>query len=131
MDASHAVVYVAPRTTRYGEQVLLQLTYTIWFPERPPEGAFDALAGRLDGLVWRVTLAPDGEPLLFDSIHPCGCFHQFFPTALARPRPADSRRSARCLTRSPLPTTRRPLGSCCVKVRWRVQRAFIRSVPSR
>lgn len=88
VDTSHAVVYVAPAYTRYGEQVLLQLTYTIWFPERPPEGAFDALAGRLDGLVWRVTLAPDGEPLLFDSIHPCGCFHQFFPTALARPRPA-------------------------------------------
>jgi hypothetical protein len=88
VDASHAVVYVAPRTTRYGEHVLLQLTYTIWFPERPPQGTFDLLAGRLDGLVWRVTLAPDGEPLLFDSIHPCGCFHQFFPTARARPRPA-------------------------------------------
>src|SRR6185503_1306637 len=40
------------------------------------------------GLVWRVTLAPDGEPLLFDSIHPCGCFHLFFPTPRARPRPA-------------------------------------------
>src|SRR5262249_5533535 len=49
----------------------------------------DILAGRLDGLVWRVTLAPDGEPLVFDSIHPCGCFHMFFPTprAVARTAP--------------------------------------------
>ena len=37
--------------------------------------------------MWRVTLAPDGEPLLYDAMHPCGCYHQFFPTPLARPRP--------------------------------------------
>jgi hypothetical protein len=38
-----------------------------------------------------VTLAPDGEPLLYDSIHPCGCFHLFFPTPRAVPRPAPDR----------------------------------------
>lgn len=32
-----------------------------------------------------VTLAPDGEPLLYDSIHRCGCYHKFFPTPRARP----------------------------------------------
>jgi hypothetical protein len=39
-----------------------------------------------------VTLAPDGEPLLYDAIHPCGCYHLFFPTARALPAPqaADS-----------------------------------------
>ena len=31
-------------------------------------------------LVWRVTLAPDGVPLLYDSIHACGCYQLFFPT---------------------------------------------------
>jgi hypothetical protein len=67
---------------------LLQLVHTIWFPERPRRGKVDFLAGRLDGIVWRVTLAPDGEPLLYDSIHPCGCYHVFFPTPRARPRPA-------------------------------------------
>jgi hypothetical protein len=42
----------------------------------------------MDGLVWRVTLDPDGTPLVYDSIHPCGCYHLFFPTAgvAARPR---------------------------------------------
>jgi hypothetical protein len=78
---------------RYGEQLLLQLVYTVWFPERPPRGnfdpgTFDPLAGKLDGVIWRVTLAPDGEPVLYDSIHACGCFHMFFPTPRARPRPA-------------------------------------------
>ena len=81
-------VYVHPAYTRYAERVLLLLVYTIWFPERPARGAVDLLAGRLDGLVWRVTHAPDGEPLVYDSIHPCGCYHLFFPTPRARPRPA-------------------------------------------
>ena len=66
----------------------MQLVYTIWFPERPARAAVDFLSGHLDGIIWRVTLAPDGEPLLYDSIHPCGCYHQFFPTPRARVRPA-------------------------------------------
>jgi hypothetical protein len=88
VDPGEAAVYVQPAYTRYGERVLLQLVYTIWFPERPPRSEFDLLAGKLDGLVWRVTLAPDGAPLLYDSIHPCGCYHLFFPTPRARPLPA-------------------------------------------
>ena len=88
VDAAELVVYVQPAYSHYGETLLLQLAYTIWFPERPASGAVDILAGRLDGVTWRVTLAPDGEPLLYDSIHPCGCYHMFFPTPRAKPRPA-------------------------------------------
>jgi hypothetical protein len=88
VDASRPVVYVHASQVPYRETSLLQLVYTIWFPERPSSGAMDPLAGRLDGLIWRVTLAPDGEPLVYDSIHPCGCYHMFFPTARARARPA-------------------------------------------
>jgi hypothetical protein len=87
VDAAQLAVYAHPAWTRYRGRTLLQLVYTIWFPERPPEFEGDLLAGRLDGVTWRVTLAPDGEPLLYDSIHPCGCFHLFFPTPRARPLP--------------------------------------------
>ena len=90
VNASAPAVYVNAAQTRYRERMLLQLVYTIWFPERPRRGALDLLAGRLDGIVWRVTLAPDGEPLLYDSIHPCGCYHKFFPTPRARALPAPS-----------------------------------------
>lgn len=90
VETSEPAVYVQPAYTRYRGQVLLQLVYTIWFPERPASGFVDILAGRLDGVVWRVTLAPDGEPLLYDTMHPCGCFHLFFPTPRARPRPAPT-----------------------------------------
>jgi len=92
VDAAQVVAYVSTSYTRYGragrERNLLQLVYTIWFAERPPFEEGDLYSGRLDGLVWRVTLAPDGEPLVYDSIHPCGCYHQFFPTPRAAPRPA-------------------------------------------
>lgn len=88
VDSADPVVYTRLAHTLAGDRVLLQLVYTIWFAERPPREPGDIYAGLLDGLVWRVTLAPDGEPLVYDSIHPCGCYHLFFPTPRARPRPA-------------------------------------------
>jgi len=66
--------------TRMDGDVLLQLTYQLWFPERPADGWIDLYAGHLDGILWRVTLGPDGEPIAYDSIHPCGCYYTLFPT---------------------------------------------------
>lgn len=85
VDISRPTVYRRLDHTRIGNQTLLQLVYVAWLPERPREHAFDLLGGHLDGIVWRVTLAPDGEPLLYDSIHPCGCYHMFFPTPRVAP----------------------------------------------
>lgn len=90
VDASEPVVYGNVGWERLGDRVLLQLVYTIWFPERPPLADGDIFAGQLDGLSWRVTLAPDGEPIMYDSIHPCGCDHLFFPTPRAEPLPAPA-----------------------------------------
>jgi hypothetical protein len=88
VDGGDLAVYAHAAWTRYHGRVLLQLVYTAWFPERPPEAGGALYAGRLDGVIWRVTLAPDGEPLLYDSIHACGCYHLFFPTPRAQPLPA-------------------------------------------
>ncbi len=84
VDTSQATVYTRIEYTRHGTRTLLQLVYVAWFPERPRKHAFDLLGGHLDGITWRVTLAPDGEPVVFDSIHPCGCYHMFFPTPRMR-----------------------------------------------
>ncbi len=88
VNAAELAVYRQAAWTRYSGRALLQLVYTIWFSERPPESDGDILAGKLDGVTWRVTLAPDGEPLLYDTMHPCGCYHMFFPTPHAEARPA-------------------------------------------
>jgi len=90
VDISRPTVYRKLAYTLDQKRVLLQLVYVIWVPERPNDGTFDLYAGKLDGIVWRVTLAPDGEPLVYDSIHPCGCYQMYFPTPRAEPLPAPA-----------------------------------------
>jgi hypothetical protein len=85
--SSLPVVYRRVSHARFEGRALLQLNFAIWFPERPLEEGWDILGGHLDGVLWRVTLAPDGEPWVFDTIHHCGCYHQFFPTPRAGLRP--------------------------------------------
>lgn len=79
IDTTRPVVYRRDAQTLYRGQVLRQQVYTLWFPERPPSGAFDLLAGALDGVIVRLTFAPDGRVLMLDTIHACGCWHLFFP----------------------------------------------------
>jgi len=83
VDVAQPTLYRKVSHTRFGDQVLLQLNYIVWFPARPGN---DLYAGRLDGINWRVTLGPDGEPWLFDAIHNCGCYHEFFPSQHLRLR---------------------------------------------
>ncbi len=87
VQTDQPAVYRAIQHTRYRGRTLTQLVYTLWWGARPSDGPFDLLAGHLDGLVWRVTLGPDGEAWVYDTIHPCGCYHYFFPTPRARPLP--------------------------------------------
>ena len=86
IDTARPTVYRHISHTRVGSDVLLQLNYIVWFPARPRTSVFDTLGGHLDGITWRVTLSRDGHPLLHDSIHNCGCYHMFFPSAKLRPR---------------------------------------------
>jgi hypothetical protein len=81
VDIGRPAVYRLVSHGLLGNRPLLQLNYLLWFPARPPAGPWDIYAGAFDGLIWRVTLAPGGQPLAYDSIHPCGCYHQVFPGA--------------------------------------------------
>ncbi len=98
VDPSHPPVFARLSYTRFGGAVLPQLVYMIWFPERPKQSRFDLLGGPLDAVVWRVTLNADGQPLIYDSMHACGCYHMFFPVPpLSRkpmPEDQDARESA-------------------------------------
>ncbi len=59
IDTTEPSVYVGRRYARYEERGLLQLIYTIVFPE--------------NRITWRVTLSPDGEPLIYDVVGADGC----------------------------------------------------------
>jgi len=89
IDIAHPTAYLRVAHAIVGNEVLTQLVYGFWFPSRRLTGSFDMLGGRLDGIIWRVTLDAAGAPLVYDSIHNCGCYHQFFPTprAAVKPKP--------------------------------------------
>jgi hypothetical protein len=95
LDTTRPVTYFLPAYTRFGDRVLAQLVYVAWFPERPKSAGF-SYAGALDGIVWRVTLDTDGAPLLYDTIHACGCYHYYFI-----PEPALRAGGAKPLERRP------------------------------
>ena len=78
LDLARPVTHFLPAYTRFGGKVLVQLVYVAWFSERPKQGWLDSYAGTLDGVVWRVTLDTDGQPLLYDTIHACGCYHYYY-----------------------------------------------------
>jgi len=86
VDTQRPVVYQRIGHMRLQGRWLLQLVYTVWFPERPARSSLDLLAGALDGVVVRLTLGDDGQPLLLDTIHACGCYHMFFPSSALRAR---------------------------------------------
>jgi hypothetical protein len=79
IDTTAPSVYHYPSFTRFEQRVLLQLNYVVWFSARPKSGPLDLLGGEIDGLTWRVTLDVDGEPLVHDSMHNCGCYHLWLP----------------------------------------------------
>ncbi|TBW58758.1 hypothetical protein EZI54_02495 [Marinobacter halodurans] len=109
IDTEHPTEYRRLSYTRFGSRVLLQLNYVIWFKARPGQ---DIYAGRIDGLTWRVTLGPDGQPWLYDSIHNCGCYHTFFPVAPLRLRPDLSEESGE----PPLVPQQAPSGPLVVRL---------------
>jgi hypothetical protein len=92
IDTRTPRIYFQPSWALVAGRPLLQISYLAWLSERPPDGPIDPQAGEIDGLIWRVTLTPEGMPLIYDSIHACGCYHLFFPVPplRARDRPASS-----------------------------------------
>jgi hypothetical protein len=98
IDTKKPVVFYRLGHTYLAGEWYAQITYSVWFPERPATGMFDILAGHLDALMWRVTLDQGGKPLIADSIHGCGCYHLFFPSndlvRIHAPEDGDIRESA-------------------------------------
>ncbi|MFQ5757728.1 MAG: hypothetical protein ACE5H7_16740 [Acidiferrobacterales bacterium] len=90
IDVRYPTVYRQLSHTRLARKVLLQLNYVVWFPARPRTSRWDYLGGYVDGITWRVTLSPDGTPLVFEAMHNCGCYHMFFPTPGLRLRPVPN-----------------------------------------
>ncbi|MBL8512738.1 MAG: hypothetical protein JNJ55_02005 [Betaproteobacteria bacterium] len=103
VDTRKPGVFTHIAHTRFEGQTLAQLIYTLWFPSRPCAGPFDPLCGHLDALTVRLTLDHDDEVLMADSIHACGCYHQFFPSSRLVPRPPPDGREEWAFSPASLP----------------------------
>ncbi len=77
---SEPVSFVRLSHTRFQGRLLTQLNYVIWFPARTAQSGLDIYAGPLDGVTLRVTLDARGDPLLYETIHNCGCYYKAYPT---------------------------------------------------
>ncbi|MBI1181449.1 MAG: hypothetical protein GC201_12910 [Alphaproteobacteria bacterium] len=56
-----AAVYSRLSHVKWNGKVLLQISYFAWFNDDP-----------LDGVIWRVTIGPDGRPVLYDTVRTDG-----------------------------------------------------------
>ncbi|MFL1407550.1 hypothetical protein ACJO2E_19565 [Marinobacter sp. M1N3S26] len=74
-----ARAYTLLSRVRWQHQWLPQLVYVFWFDSRPRPHSLDLYGGRLDGLIWRVTLDRNADVLMYESVHPCGCYLQWYP----------------------------------------------------
>jgi hypothetical protein len=81
VDTGQPLTYTLLSFTRFGKEILTQLNYIIWFPSRPKRGALDIYGGLLDGLNYRVTLDNNGEAILYETIHNCGCYYKAYPSS--------------------------------------------------
>ena len=88
VDPEQPIAHTRVTHALFEDGARIQLVYTFWFSERPAREVLDPLSGRIDGLVWRVTLDKDGSPLVYDAMRPSGRHHLFFPTerVVARPQ---------------------------------------------
>lgn len=77
-DSDKPTAYALSSMTQFEGRKLLQLNYVFWLPERRPNALIDLYSGNVDSIIWRVTLDEDGQVLLYDSIHSCGCYHKYF-----------------------------------------------------
>jgi hypothetical protein len=77
---SDPTVYAYTRSIRIDGNPHTQLTYTYWFPEHPELKSNDPEAGHTDGLTLRLTLNQREEPIAFETLYNCGCYHRVYPS---------------------------------------------------
>ncbi len=101
VDIAKPVVYWTLQQAKIGTRRYSQLVYVAWYPSRPALSPNDSEAGRIDGVVVRVTLDHHKRPAIYEFVRSCGCYHTLwvseFVEAAAREQygpPADGKRFA-------------------------------------
>ncbi len=78
VDPRDPTVYFMPHFARVGDTSLIQFHYFLWFERADTSG--------VDGLIWRVTLDADGQPLIYDSLRADGTDHRWHQAQSLKPK---------------------------------------------
>lgn len=78
IDTRSPTVYVRQERRRLGEREHLQITYTVWYPRHPRTKTVDIEPGEIDSGIIRVTLDDANQPILYETVLACGCYHKVF-----------------------------------------------------
>lgn len=82
VDPNRPAVFVEERKFTTGKGSYTNLIYRIHFQEIPPDlMPFRLGAGKNVGLLVIVTLDRSHHPVLYTTVHTCGCYLAFFPTS--------------------------------------------------
>lgn len=81
VDPAQSSIYTREERFSTANGTYTNLIYRIHFPETPLSFLpFYLTAGKNVGLLIIVTLNGDGQPLLYTTLHTCGCYLAFVPT---------------------------------------------------
>jgi hypothetical protein len=75
VDPQNPVLYWTHRQAKVGQRRFDQLIYAAWYPSRPALAEADPSAGRIDGVVVRITLDGWRRPAIYEFVRSCGCYH--------------------------------------------------------
>ncbi len=107
IDPDSPVIYTEQRQFSTAKGTYTNLLYRVHFQEIPSGfSPFYLGAGKNVGLFIIITLGPDEQPLLYTTVHTCGCYLAFHPTSFlpAENRPADWKIGRQTIYGESLPT---------------------------
>jgi hypothetical protein len=82
VDSALPTIYTLRQSFDTESGVYTNLYYRVHFEKSPFSIIpFNVSAGQNTGLIVVVTLNQGGEPLLYTTVHTCGCYHAFVPTS--------------------------------------------------
>ena len=74
-------IYAYSRRVDLSGESCTQLTYVWWFREQPAMKPRDFEKGKWDGATLRITLDSTRQPIVYETVDNCGCYHRIYPTA--------------------------------------------------
>lgn len=78
---SAPTIYAYARRIPIYDETHVQLVYTFWYPEEAQADGKQGLeTGTFDAPVLRITLDEHEEPILYETLDACGCYHRVYPT---------------------------------------------------